>query len=303
MSGTLCTCGRPTAGAWLCDRCQGTFAIAIANIAAYYPDLETVLTKHARFGSNAAIKGSIGKEQPLPIDGRFADPTGRGTQLRWDTWNTITTWCRTVMEEQPELTGPACGNCWHPTCTAIRRRRWPSTPTIKAMCLYLDRQFRWIVRERWAPEILDELLDVEKRLARFLDRPADRWYAGKCTVIGGVDLCPTELYATIGRGSITCPTCDTEHDIAKRRDDLLDQAKDHLVTATEAAGALLAWTDYSGSELSLIKRISKWRERKVLEPRGEVMVNGKERVLYRLGDVQDRMIDDAQRQQARAIPA
>lgn len=287
-----CVCERPTSGAWLCDRCQGTLAIAIANIAAYYADLETVQTKRARYGTGAATKGSIGKVQPLPIDNRFADVAGLGTQVKWDAWNTVTTWCRTVMEEQPELHGPVCGACLHLSCAAAKRRRWPAGPTMQAWCLYLDRQFRWIVSDQSVTALLGELLDVERRLRKIVDRPADKWYAGKCSAADDTGICTQELYAAVDRGSIDCPACDTRHDVGARREFLLREAKDYLVTATEAAGALLAWTDYDGTEENLIKRIGKWRERERLTSKGDATIGGKTRPLYRLGDIQSLMVAD-----------
>jgi len=304
----ICDCGRPTTGAWLCDRCKTTLAIAIANIAAYYTDLETVQTKRARYGTQGATKGSIGKAQPLPIDTRFADTTGRGTQVRWDAWNTLVAWCRTVMEDQPQIAGAVCQltadtGCLHVSCATIRRRTWPAN-NVPAMCRYLDRQFRWIVLERWAPDILDELTNLENRLAKLIDRPADKWYAGKCSVPNeeGAD-CPTELYAQVDRGWIDCPTCGVRHDVTERREALLREAQDYHVTATEAAAALLAWTDYSGTETNLIKRISKWRDRDRLVVQDVLSLYGKDRHLYRLGDIQALMIEHAQREQQRHIGA
>lgn len=301
MTEQLCDCGRPTAGAWLCDRCQHTLAVSFANVAAYYDDTDTVRTKAVRFGG-LATRGSVGKAQPLPIDGRFADVIGDGTQARYDTWATVVAWCKVVMAEQPELAGPTCGSpCLHVSCAAIRRRRWPGN-TIRSMLAYLDRQFRWIVRERWAPSLLDEMLDCERRLCRLVDRPAERWYAGKCSATDeSGNVCNAELYATADRGDIRCPTCDTVHDVGVRRDFLLDEAKAYLVTATEAAGALLAWTDYEGTETNLVKRIGKWRERGQLEARETEQIGGKARPLYRLGDVQALLIEHAQREQARRI--
>lgn len=295
----MCDCGRPTAGAILCDHCCKTLAIAIANIAAYWTDLGTVARKQTRYGSGAATKGSIGKEQPLPVDGRFTDVTGSGTQVRWDAWNTIVAWCRTVMEDHPELHGPACRECLHVSCSAIRRRRWPAN-TVPSMCAYLDRQFRWIVREQWAPVLLDELLHTERRMARLVDRPADRWYAGKCSATDASgNLCEAELYATAERGTITCRGCEAEHDVAGRRDFLLAEAKEYLVTATEAARALIAWTDYDGTEDKLVKRISMWRDRERLDVADVTSLNGRDRHLYRLGDIQDLLIAHAQRTQKR----
>jgi len=306
-----CRCGRPTAGAAICDNCDVTLGYAVANIAAYYEDLGTVATKRARYGSQGATKGSIGKAQPLVVDLRFISgppiaahrgaSIAPGTQLKWDTWNTVVAWCHTVMEDQPELIGATCRDCLHTSCHATKRRRWPRN-TIRSMCLYLDRQHRWIAGEDWAPDMLGEMLDIENRLKRMIDRPADRWYAGKCSVPDetGAD-CPTELYAREDRGWIDCPTCGIRHDVAERRDVLLDEAKVYLVTATEAAGALLAWTDYDGTEDKLVDRIRKWRDRDQLEVRGHTEIGGKDRDLYRLGDVQDLLIESAQREQARRI--
>lgn len=292
-----CSCGRPTSGARLCGDCQVTFAVAIGNIAAHYADLEVIETKRARYGGGGATVRTIGKAQPLPIDMRFADVTGRGTQAKWDAWQTIVAWCRTVMEDQPPMRGPACHlGCLHVSCATVKRRRWPSN-TFQSMCLYLDRQFRWIVREDWAPVILDELLDVERRLKALTDRPADKWYAGKCSAFTrehGSDGCPTELYATVDRGYVDCPSCKARHDVGERRTYLLSEARDYLVTATEAAGALLAWTDFGGSEDKLVDRIRKWHKRGQLEARSMVILLGRDRNLYRLGDIQALLIADAQ---------
>jgi hypothetical protein len=298
-----CGCGRPTAGAWLCDDCQTTWAFAVANVAAYYDDLETVATKRARYSDQPATKGSTGRTLPLVVDLRFADRTGDGTQLRWDAEATVSAWCRVVMEDAPEVHGPVCGTpCLHPTCAETRRRRWPRD-TVRSMCLYLDRMHRWVEASEWAPVMLDEFLDLERRLCRMVNRPPDRWYAGICSAADGHGMCSAELYATYGRGQMTCPACDTQHDVGARREYLLAEARDHLVTATEAAGALIAWTDYDRSERSLMKRISQWQERGRVQARGSTEVLGRDRPLYRLGDLQALLVEDAQREQARRVSA
>lgn len=302
MTETTCkSCERPTAGAWLCDRCCTTLAIALVNVSAYYTDLETVSTKATRYGSGAATLGSIGKEQPLPADARFLDLTGDGTQVRWDVWNSVTTWCRVVMEESRRVVGPACERpCLHTTCAAIRRTAWPRN-TVRSMLAYFDRQFRWIVRSEWCPEFLDEMLDNERRMRRLIDRPADRWYAGKCSVGDDEVHCTTELYAIAGSATIRCPGCDYEHDVAARRDFLLAEARAYLVTASEAAKALISWTDYDGSETKLVDRISKWRDREQLEVADVTSLNGRDRHLYRLGDVQDLLVKAAQHAQEKRV--
>lgn len=323
MSDTTCRCGRPTTGTFLCPDCGRTLAYAVANIAGHYEDLGTLARKQTRYGNAGATKGSIGKAQPAPVDMRFISgppdaahrnaSMGPLSQLRWDTWNTVVAWARTLMEEQDQVIGPVClvtrtntgsVTCLHTSCANIRRRTWP-TNTIRSMCLYLDRNHRWIDRSEWSPALLDELLDLERRLVSAVNSPPERWYAGKCSAQGLLDehACAAELYATAERGTLVCKACGTEHDVAGRRDFLLAEAKDYLVTATEAAGALLAWTDYDGSETKLVDRICKWRDRLKLEVADVTSLHGKDRHLYRLGDIQDLLVQHAQRDQQRALTA
>ncbi len=318
---TTCTCGQPTAGAWLCDDCVKTLRYALVNVGWYLIDLEVVSTRRARYGISGGGKGSIGKAVPMPVDMRFVStaPIGSahivratlapGSQLKWDTWNTVVAWCRTVMEDQPEINGPTHADCLDASCSQIRRRRWPRNTTT-SMLGYLARQFPYILREQWAPDFLDEMVNLEQRLSRMVDRPADRWYAGKCSSRTILDapgvMCTAELYATTDRGWIDCPACGARHDVAERREFLLAEAKDIHVTATEAARALLAWTDYDGSETKLVDRIRKWRDHETnpLEIRDVTSLAGRDRHLYRLGDIQERLIGDAQQAQAkRVVPA
>lgn len=302
MSESICDCGRPTAGAVLCGRCQETLAYSLVNTAAYWDDLDTVSTKATHYGSANSGGAKVWKTQPLPVDGRFTDVTGDGTQVRYDVWASVVAWCRVVMEDQPELDGPTCVSCIHTSCAQIRRRRWPRN-SVRSMMAYFDRQFRWIIREEWAATFLDEMLDNERRLRRLVDRPADRWYAGKCSAADGDTICETELYALADRGDITCPSCEEVYDVSVRRDFLLEQAKGYNVTATEAARALLAWTDYEGTEAKLVDRIRKWRDRERLDVRDVTSLSGRDRHLYRLGDIQDLLIGDAQDTQKRHIGA
>ncbi len=214
-----------------------------------------------------------------------------------------------VLEEQVPLLGPVCTTtCLHVSCSAIRRRRAPWADTVRSMLAYLDRQFRWLVHEHWAPELLTAMLEHETQLRRLIDRPAERWYAGKCSARDPSDPegaeCSAELYAAEDSGTIVCRACGAQHDVTARRDFLLEEAKEYHVTATEAAQALLAWTDYDGTEAKLVDRIRKWRDRDRLEVRDVSSLMGRDRHLYRLGDVQDLLIENAQQAQtSRITPA
>lgn len=306
MSTLNCACGKPTAGTVLCDRCTTTLTHTLANVPAYYGGLDTVATKRTRFSSGPATKGSIGKSQPLPVDLRFAGRTKPGTKLRTETETTLRTWAILVRTEQPQIVGPICGEpCLHRSCHQTRFRRPGPGRTVRDHAGFINLHQRHVISQDYANTMLSQLVSLEKRLCRFVDRPPDRWYAGKCSQTDDDTgaRCEAELYATAETGKLHCPTCGTEHDVAKRRDFLLAEAKDYLVTATEAAGALMAWTDYDGSEDRLVDRIRKWATRDRLEVRGHVEVAGRDRGLYRLGDVQDLMVDDARTTNTRRIGA
>lgn len=326
VSETTCGCGRAVhEGAFLCQTCVRTLDVAFANVAAYHDDLETLRTKQARYGTAGSTKGSVGKAQPLGIDLRFVATSnatgdsgdqvpgreGQGSALDAEVRNALTTWVRVCLEEWSYLTTPA--------------------DRVPAMCAFFQGFLTAIAGQSWADELLREMLRLERALARMVDRPAERWYAGKCSAVGddhngrtcdcachdgrevpcdvagGCGLtfeptpCQRELYAHAESGKIRCSACGTEHDVAERREFLLKEAEDYAVTATEAAGALIAWTDYDGSETKLVDLIRKWRDRDRLEVQDVTSLQGKDRHLYRLGDIQELLVQHAQREQARRM--
>lgn len=301
---TCDSCDRPTAGAKLCDDCQETFRYALAKIPVYYDELDNIARKQTRFSDQPATKGSIGKVQPLPIDHRFAGANEAGTQLRYDTAATVTAWAKQVMEAlPPPLAATACPDaCLHTVCAAVRRTAWP-TETVASMAGYLARQFPHIVRAEWGSDMFDEFHDIEKRLKRMVDRPADRWYAGRCLVLTGPDLepCQRELYAREDRGWIDCQGCGIRHDVHERREKLLAEAEDQHVTASQAARALMAWTDYDGNETRLVDRINRWRNRELLEVADVTSLRGRDRHQYRLGDITALLIRDARNTQGKTL--
>lgn len=296
-------CTRPTSGTILCDYvvegrrkgCAASLAYAVANIGAYY--------EHAHPTDMRQIAGG---DPAKHVDNRLVGgtPTMPATQIRYDAWATIVAWCRVHMEQRPQINGPTCPTaCLHTSCAEARRRAWP-TNTITSMTHYLARQHRWTISQPWADAMLDELLDVERRLCWLVDIPAPKWYAGRCMVTNdqGID-CDAELYASTDRGTITCPTCGITHDVADRRDYLLEQAADMLVPASTAATALAAWTDYDGDPGRLTKRISEWRDRGRLEVREVTSLSGRDRHLYRLGDIQTLLVGHVSRKQTHEVSA
>lgn len=288
-----CTCdGNPT-GIYLCRHCQHTLEVALMRVADYADAAEDVRTRQTRIGNGGRSPGKRTKGEgatlPMLVDERWVD-YGDGQRALDDARNTIGTWARIVMDERPEVAGPTCGTpCLHTSCNHVRISRWPRD-TIRAMCAYLDRQHRWIEGRDWAPELLSEVTYTEGTLRRLVDRPRERWYAGKCA-------CDADLYAHSGRrhATVRCGHCGTEWDLASRREFLLQEAEHVLVSATEAAEALSSWTDYDGRVETLAGRIRQWRSRGMVEVVGTIVQHGKIRPLFRLGDLRAALEEDARR--------
>lgn len=295
-----CRCGAALSeGTTLCPRCVRTLDVALVNVAAHHLDLGTLRTKRTRYGSGAATKGSIGKTRPIGVDLRFVAPSdargrdqwqipgreGEGTTLDRTVRASLLLWVARAAGTWPNLTQPS--------------------GTVSAQCTWLGGILTAIAGQDWAGALVDDMLGLERKLARLVDRPPERWYAGKCSAQDPSDpdgsACTYELYASEESGTIRCRACGTEHDVADRRDFLLEEAKGYHVTATEAASALIAWTDYDGSEKKLVDLIWSWRDRGKLEVADVTSLHGKDRHLYRLGDIQELLVRHAQRIQRRRL--
>lgn len=316
-----CACGRATAGAHMCERCARTFSFALANTAAGYLDLDLVAGKHTRFGDTNTGGRVIGKTMPLPVDPRFTDrykiielpdgsteTIGKGSKLRLDVETVVASWANRVAREHPPTEGATCAeHCLHTSCADTRTRALPEHRTLTAAIVYLSRHLRWILTHPWCSEMLADFLHLERRINDMTDRPPETWYAGKCSAVVTLDdetfECQRELYARVDKGFMVCTGCGTRHDITGRREVLLREAQDIHVTATEAAQALMSWTDYGGTETKLVDRIRKWRDRDRLEVQSLTSLRGQDRHLYRLGDIQALLIEHAQTQQSKRVGA
>lgn len=300
------------AGTSLCARCTKTLRHAIENTGAYFADLETLRT-HAKGIDYRRVGGGKGgkKSQPLGMDIRFA-PTayardeqgelvldrqgkrihvsGQATEVEKVVRGIVATWGTAAVATWPELRHPA--------------------DNIPSVCTFLASIVTAIAAKPWAAGMIRDFRTAERKLRGLVDTAPPRWYAGKCSAplddtdeASTTNECQVDLYARTQTGNITCPGCGATHDIASRREVLLAEAEDVLVTATEAAAALLAWTDYNGSETKLVDRIRKWRDREKLDVQDVTSLQGRDRHLYRLGDIRLLLVDDAQHAQSRRIGA
>lgn len=266
-----CACGRPTNGAFICSGCTRALEIALGNISSYWADLDNVKGRHTRYGGSGAGRGG---EKPLPVDARFLGVYEDGSILQDAVKNTISTWTRIVMEEKPVLHGPTHPACLHVTCSTLRRSRWPAD-TVGSCCGYLLGHADWMRTKDWAPEILDELDNLEAQLRRIVDRPADKLFVGYCTE------CDLALNAKIAAPQVKCTGCEKTFSVEASRDAMWVEAQDQMGTAAEISRAI-SWL---GQTPITADRIYKWVERKRLTERGHVTYRGREVPIYRIGDV------------------
>lgn len=132
-----------------------------------------------------------------------------------------------------------------------------------------------------AGQAYDEITDAVALGWRTIDRPPELLLAGVCNApTGDGRPCRTTLYARPYDVAVSCPDCRTTHDVTERRAEMVESAKDTLVTHTVALGwvrLLLDRTVAGGTWRS-------WRSRRRLVARGTDMSG---RALYRFGDVYD----------------
>jgi hypothetical protein len=166
-------------------------------------DLPTVLAKLTRYGDRY---GGRTRERSLPVD-------MRASEVGWVAVNTVSTWCRVLLDDLPATAvGPA--------------------DTVPSMCRWLLLHVNRIRVAEWGAEAFDELTDLEQQLRRVCDRPAERMYAGPCSVCNG------DLYGQPGASSVMCRPCGLEFDVAERLAWMQLQVYGRLVSASEGAALL-----------------------------------------------------------------
>ncbi|WP_293785018.1 hypothetical protein [uncultured Aeromicrobium sp.] len=289
-------CTAPTAGTTLCNACRTTLKVALDNIASYHGELLSIGNsatpiRARRAGHADSVLTAITSDNaPRPDDPDMAAA---------ETKNLITTWARIILEENPPATYPA--------------------DTVRALVGFLIRHLRTIATADWADQITTDMLTLERRIRRIVERGRGRWYAGICSAIlraerphdglscacachnavgtpcdieGGCgleydtvdgEICERDLYAIPGYSYVRCPDCKTQHSVAARRATLLAEARETLLPLSVISTVCVTLLEDEPSVERLLKRLRKWAER------GDLIWadhDGGTR-LYRVGDVLD----------------
>lgn len=263
-------CWRPQLDtAYACPQCAGRVRDALLRLADLADELDVTIARQSRTGSG----GSGSDRHPLPVDLGASYDTDAVV-------NTITTWARHAAEIRGWGRG---GVDEHDRSSLAQTASWLAT------------QVEWLRHQPEASEALDELADACSLAVRIVDRRTARWYAGPCgappqeiaaeqtgTDEGdGQGSCNADLYAHPGAHTITCRVCGTIHDARQRREWLLKEARDQVAHAELVGRALAAL----GLDVDPA-RVRRWANRGLIADQGTRMVDGRERPVYRIGDVE-----------------
>jgi len=287
MSQTCPSCGREVHSTVLCARCTHTLEVALGNTAAGQRRLDEMRTRlRGRRYDLPRGKGGT-KHQPAGMDLRFdlvtRDDDGRvigghGTALEVDTRNTLVGWVRVCQDLRPNQKAPA--------------------NTIPAMCAWLASRRKAIAGQEWAPELLRDVLDLERRFKRLLNVGPEPIFAGLCLVCGVFGE-RVALYGHRGDTELQCPECGDVVDAAKRWDTMLADLDGRLCPAAEIA-RLATYFGLLDDRDRVRNRINQWHKRGVI---GSASVNLEGEPLFVFGDVVTRLLTADSERRATRKPA
>lgn len=249
------TCDRQTS-AGLCPIHRRALLDALAAVRDLVDELQTQLTRQARYSTTSTRAGST---TPLAFD------TTASTQIRRLT-STLARWDGLVADR-----------LGHP----VRHPR----PTDAAA--YIRAAIRAGRLNTWprTAQLLADLTHQQQTVAKTIDHPTDPLPSGICgnTPHGQTTPCGAQLYTDDQHDIVPCPACGAIYSVTDMRTTLLDAADDTLMTAAEAAAALLARTEHTRrDETRLTDRI---RNNARITHRSTDTRDGRERKLYRFGDI------------------
>lgn len=304
MTKTPCPhCGRDMhpATAAICEHCRHTLEVAVVNIGYYRADLTTLRTGQTHYSRSSGVTSR--GDSHLGMDARFAPTSSQDGKIRPGTASSLATesaavigsWCRYVLEHVARGYEPTCDKpCLHVSCGRVRKAR-PPAEAVTSQCAFLLRWADWLRNDVRGREALLELISVERRLARLVDRPPDLWFAGMCSADDGRDgKCQQNLYAKAERGDVKCEACGVVWAVEARRAFMLAEAEGFLMTPVEAARAITTLGQYEGTSSQLTGRIYKWAQRGRILASGHVEIDARMRPLYRLGAILDLLAEDLQ---------
>ncbi len=271
-------CGRPVRDATICGNCTADLERNLGDVAAYADELDTTLSRQTATGGRV---GGRSADKPLPYD----PPASSAIDVMR---STLVGWVRAL--EVAEVHGPVHRDCLHPSCSSIRRTRYP-VDTLADQARYLLSNLNALRQHEAADEALDEIGSAVDNARRAVDRRADRIYAGPCMAPVPIEgdapheptgECRESLFASPKRQDVTCRSCGALFDVEDRRDWLRQAADSHLGTAAEIS----ALCRHMLGEMVTASMIRGYAHRGQILAHGQTPdPRGREVPMYRVGEV------------------
>lgn len=262
-----------------CPTCWDAFERMVGEIPALVDDLETAIARQARISLVTGYRATPEPEDERDddVDPKRALPGLRALRAPAMTVTvaaspapfhigaaealrllhaTMWPWVREALEMHPDVYLPD-----------------PSTIGLSRALL---RICGWLQGHPDGSSAIDGVSFAVSACRRVIDLAPDRWYVGPCNgELEGI-VCGEQLYVTVGRGSITCSTCGTEHDVAERRTAMLEAADEMLLTLSDLTRAI----NMTGGTTVSRKQLEGWVRR------GRLVRSGNDGpvALYRVSD-------------------
>lgn len=308
-------CDRPVGDAYVCQPCTIELEDALADVTWLLGELDVILARQSVTGERA---GGPSAEKPLPYDPRATEARWVlvNTITTWarlvDEENPNAT-LPTAPPKPPRMIGPIC--CYrHASCRAIQDGD-PDAPPVRIglLAAWLASWSGFLRGHQAGHEAVEEIKAATGAVRRIVDVKPARWYAGPCggdlrehdgttcdcschthpttpcDVAGGCgsewdsgQRCTHDLYVKPKATTATCPACGALHQVDERREWLMESARDHLATVTEASALCRPML----GELVTRDMIKGYVRRGKIAPHGSTVDRrGREVALYRIGDV------------------
>lgn len=207
MSSPICHapyCDQPSHGSFLCGSCTRTLGRDLDSVPILLEDLEVTICRQDKISE---ASGRSTDERPLPL--RLGP-----VEARRDLAETLRVW-------SSHMRAHARGG--HALAVTVAL----------SSAAYLRANLDAIAIDRDAGQIADEIGYAVLMSQRAVDKPLQHVYVGPC-------VCGADLYAHPRAADVTCKNtpCEREYPVKERREWLLEQISDQLLTATEISRAI-----------------------------------------------------------------
>lgn len=227
------TCGAATS-AFICTRCRDKLIDELRSVAWLADELEVTITRRAKL-SGPTLRVAGDPETALPFN-------EAASEAAWLLRNVLVSWVRDLCDTRGMI--------------------YPLLGSASELAGWLASYATSIQMSEAAHVAYDEITDAVAQARMVIDRPKTRQVLGTC--LGDTDTadqCQKVLYVAAGRQKLTCGECGTVHNVAERRDWMLQVVRNERGTAADVArklGTLLEPPVKAGT-------IRQWHKRGKLE--------------------------------------